>query len=111
MRGGPGKPRSKRIAIHGRVQLPVHLVQIGTMTVPNRIAETTHAILPGRKDGPPDADFILHHVQKACHGVGWIGSETWFAPTPLAPGFPDEIETTGPPSAVGFGTIHSSSNG
>jgi len=66
-------------------------LQIGTMTVPTRIAETTYSILAGRKDGLPDPEFIAHHVPKAGHGVGWIGSETWMVSTPLPIGFPDEL--------------------
>lgn len=66
-------------------------IQIGTMTVPNRIAEATNSIGAGRVDGLPDEPFIEHHVQKARGGVGWIGGETWVLPTPLPPGYPDEI--------------------
>lgn len=66
-------------------------IKIGTMTVPNRIAETTYTIGAGRKDGLPDPEFIEHHLQKARNGVGWIGGETWMLPCPMTAGFPDEI--------------------
>lgn len=65
-------------------------ITVGTMTVPNRIAETTYSINAGRADGLPDPAFIEHHLQKARGGVGWIGSQTWLLPTPLPPGYPDE---------------------
>ncbi len=75
-------------------------IQIGPMSVPNRIAETTYSINSGRADGLPDAPFIEHHVRKARGGVGWIGNETWLLPTPLPPGRAEEIlPGTG---AVGF---------
>lgn len=77
-----------------------HPVQIGPMTVPNRIVETTYSINSGRADGLPDAPFIEHHLRKARGGAGWIGNETWLLPTPLPPGRGDEIlPGTG---AVGF---------
>lgn len=66
-------------------------LQVGTMTVPNRIAATTYSINAGRADGLPDPPFIAHHVQRALGGAGWIGGETWLLPTPLPPGRPDEI--------------------
>lgn len=66
-------------------------ITIGTMTVPNRIAETTYSNNAGRADGLPDAAFIEHHLQKARGGVGWIGNQTWILPTPLPPGYSDEI--------------------
>ncbi len=66
-------------------------ITIGSMTVPNRIAETTYSINAGRADGLPDEAFTAHHLQKARGGVGWIGNHTWVLPTPLPPGFPDEI--------------------
>jgi len=40
-------------------------LKVGTMTVPNRIAETTYSIGTGRKDRLPDEEFIEHHLQKA----------------------------------------------
>ena len=66
-------------------------LQIGTMTVPNRIAATTYSINAGRADGLPDPPFIEHHLQRARGGAGWIGGETWLLPTPLPPGRADEI--------------------
>ncbi len=66
-------------------------IQVGSMTVPNRIVETTYSINSGRADGLPDAPFIEHHVQRARGGAGWIGNETWVLPTPLPPGRGDEI--------------------
>ncbi len=66
-------------------------IQIGSMTVPNRIVETTYSINSGRADGLPDAPFIEHHLQRARGGAGWIGNETWVMPTPLPPGRGDEI--------------------
>jgi 2,4-dienoyl-CoA reductase-like NADH-dependent reductase (Old Yellow Enzyme family)/thioredoxin reductase len=66
-------------------------IQIGSMTVPNRIAATTYSINAGRADGLPDPPFIEHHVQRARGGAGWIGGETWVLPTPLPPGRADEI--------------------
>jgi 2,4-dienoyl-CoA reductase-like NADH-dependent reductase (Old Yellow Enzyme family)/thioredoxin reductase len=64
---------------------------VGTMTVPNRIAETTYSINAGRADGLPDRAFTEHHVQKARGGVGWIGNQTWVLPTPIPVGRFDEI--------------------
>ncbi|MFI5394268.1 MAG: FAD-dependent oxidoreductase [Candidatus Binatia bacterium] len=66
-------------------------ITIGTMTVPNRIAETTYSINAGRADGLPDRAFNEHHVQKARGGVGWIGNQTWLLPTPLPAGRADEF--------------------
>jgi len=66
-------------------------ITIGTMTVPNRIAETTYSINAGRSDGLPDRAFTEHHLQKARGGVGWIGNQTWLLPTPLPPGRGDEV--------------------
>ncbi len=66
-------------------------ITIGTMTVPNRIAETTYSNNAGRADGLPDEAFIAHHLQKARGGVGWIGSQTWVMPTPLPRGCPPEV--------------------
>jgi len=66
-------------------------LKVGTMTVPNRICETTYSINAGRADGLPDTIFTEHHLQKARGGVGWIGNETWLLPTPLPPGYPDEV--------------------
>lgn len=66
-------------------------LQVGPMTVPNRIAETTYSINSGRADGLPDDSFIEHHLQRARGGAGWIGNETWVMPTPLPPGRGDEI--------------------
>jgi 2,4-dienoyl-CoA reductase-like NADH-dependent reductase (Old Yellow Enzyme family)/thioredoxin reductase len=66
-------------------------IQIGTMTVPNRIAVTTYSINAGRADGLPDQPFREHHVERARGGAGWIGGETWVLPTPLPPGRGDEI--------------------
>ena len=66
-------------------------ITIGSMTVPNRIAETTYSINSGRADGLPDPPFIEHHRRKAAGGAGWIGGETWVLPTPLPRGRADEI--------------------
>ncbi len=66
-------------------------IRVGTMTVPNRIAETTYSINAGRGDGLPDPAFTEHHLQKARGGVGWIGNQTWLLPSPLPPGRADEF--------------------
>jgi 2,4-dienoyl-CoA reductase-like NADH-dependent reductase (Old Yellow Enzyme family)/thioredoxin reductase len=66
-------------------------IQIGTMTVPNRIAATTYSINAGRADGLPDPPFMEHHLAKARGGVGWIGNETWMLRTPLPPGHEGEV--------------------
>ncbi|MFQ5668177.1 MAG: FAD-dependent oxidoreductase [Candidatus Binatia bacterium] len=66
-------------------------ITVGTMTVPNRIAETAYSINAGRADGLPDQAFTEHHLQKARGGVGWIGNETWLLPTPLPPGRAEEF--------------------
>jgi len=66
-------------------------ISVGTMTVPNRIAETTYSINAGRIDGLPDEPFLEHHLQKARGGVGWIGNQTWVLPTPLPPGRAEEF--------------------
>ncbi|MBI4299700.1 MAG: hypothetical protein HY677_01085, partial [Chloroflexi bacterium] len=57
-------------------------IKVGSMTVPNRIAETTHLITIGRLDGLPDDGFIAYHAQKARSGVGWIGNQTWMVGMP-----------------------------
>ena len=60
-------------------------IQVGPMTVRNRIAETTNSIGAGRADGLPDDAFIAHHVAKARGGTGWIGNETWGLDEPVPP--------------------------
>lgn len=61
-------------------------LQVGPMTVPNRICETTNTIGAGRIAGLPDPPFVEHHLAKARGGTGWIGNETWLLNEPL----PDE---------------------
>ncbi|MBW2665139.1 MAG: hypothetical protein JRE13_02515, partial [Deltaproteobacteria bacterium] len=52
-------------------------LQVGPMTVPNRICETTNTIGAAQMPGFIDDPFIAHHLAKAKGGTGWIGSETF----------------------------------
>lgn len=77
-------------------------VQVGPITVKNRICETTNS--PG-SSGPDsggliDEHFIEHHVAKARGGTAWIGSETWLLNEPLPEGAEDEFGAGG--AAVRF---------
>ena len=66
-------------------------LQVGPMTVPNRICETTNTIGAGRLMGVPDDPFNEHHLAKARGGTGWIGNETWLLNSPLPAGAADEF--------------------
>ncbi len=66
-------------------------LQVGPMTVPNRICETTNTINSSMVPGEIDENFRAHHGAKARGGTGWIGSETWLLPAPFPPETPDEI--------------------
>jgi 2,4-dienoyl-CoA reductase-like NADH-dependent reductase (Old Yellow Enzyme family)/thioredoxin reductase len=66
-------------------------LQVGPMSVPNRICETTNTINSSMVPGRLDENFIAHHGAKARGGTGWIGSETWLLPVPFPPETPDEI--------------------
>ncbi|MBW2713008.1 MAG: FAD-dependent oxidoreductase [Deltaproteobacteria bacterium] len=72
-------------------------LQVGPMTVPNRICEATNTINSSQIPGEIDEHFIAHHAVKARGGTGWIGSETWLLEMPFPPETPDEIGL-----AVGF---------
>ena len=61
-------------------------LQVGPMTVPNRICETTNTIGAAQMPGFVDDAFIAHHLAKAKGGTGWIGGETFLLNLPL----PDE---------------------
>ncbi|RLQ21072.1 FAD-dependent oxidoreductase [Seongchinamella sediminis] len=74
-------------------------LQVGPMTVPNRICETTNTINSSMTPGRLDEHFIAHHGAKARGGTGWIGSETWLLNLPFPPETPDEIGL-----GVGFGS-------
>jgi 2,4-dienoyl-CoA reductase-like NADH-dependent reductase (Old Yellow Enzyme family)/thioredoxin reductase len=74
-------------------------LQVGPMTVPNRICETTNTINSSRAPGLIDEHFIAHHGAKAKGGTGWIGSETWLLNLPFPEGAPDEVSLRG-----GFGS-------
>ncbi|WP_084670827.1 FAD-dependent oxidoreductase [Sporichthya polymorpha] len=66
-------------------------LQVGPMTVHNRLCETTNTIGAGRLEGAPDDAFIVHHVAKAKGGMAWIGSETWLLDAPMPSEAKDEI--------------------
>jgi 2,4-dienoyl-CoA reductase-like NADH-dependent reductase (Old Yellow Enzyme family)/pyruvate/2-oxoglutarate dehydrogenase complex dihydrolipoamide dehydrogenase (E3) component len=66
-------------------------LQVGPMTVPNRICETTNTINSSQTPGEIDEHFRAHHGAKAKGGTGWIGSETWLLNVPFPPDTPDEI--------------------
>lgn len=74
-------------------------LQVGPMTVPNRICETTNTINSSMAPGLIDEHFIAHHGAKAKGGTGWIGSETWLLNSPFPPVTGPEIGL-----AVGFAT-------
>lgn len=65
--------------------------QVGPITVPNRICETTNTINSSMTPGIIDENFIAHHGAKARGGTGWIGSETWLLNLPFPQEAPDEI--------------------
>ena len=71
-------------------------IQVGPMTVPNRLCETTNSIGAGRRDGLPDPDFIEHHAAKARGGIGWIGNEAWMLESPL----PRHVRTEAVPAGL-----------
>lgn len=66
-------------------------LQVGPMTVPNRICETTNTINSSMIPGEVDENFRAHHGAKAKGGTGWIGSETWLLNVPFPPDTPDEV--------------------
>jgi 2,4-dienoyl-CoA reductase-like NADH-dependent reductase (Old Yellow Enzyme family)/thioredoxin reductase len=66
-------------------------LQIGPMTVPNRICETTNTIGAAQMPGFIDDPFIAHHLAKAQGGTGWIGSETFLLNSPLPSEAADEF--------------------
>src|SRR5210317_578644 len=66
-------------------------LQVGPMTVPNRICETTNTINSSMIPGEIDENFRAHHGSKARGGTGWIGSETWLLNLPFPPETPDEV--------------------
>jgi len=66
-------------------------LQVGPMTVPNRICETTNTIGAAQMPGFVDDPFIAHHVAKARGGTGWIGSETFLLEMPLPNEAADEF--------------------
>lgn len=68
-------------------------LQVGPITVPNRICETTNSIgsYGPAAGGKPDEHFIAHHVAKARGGTGWIGSETWALNESIALGAQEEF--------------------
>ncbi|MCZ7526778.1 MAG: FAD-dependent oxidoreductase [Acidimicrobiia bacterium] len=70
-------------------------LQVGPMTVPNRICETTNTIGAGRLDFLADDVYTEHHVQKARGGVGWIGGEAWILPAPIPDEAPQELTDGG----------------
>ncbi len=72
-------------------------LQVGPMSVPNRICETTNTINSSMIPGEIDENFRAHHGAKAKGGTGWIGSETWLLQVPFPPDTPDEVGL-----AVGF---------
>lgn len=72
-------------------------LQVGPMTVRNRICETTNTINSSQVPGEIDDNFIAHHAAKARGGTGWIGSETWLLNFPFPDQAADEVGL-----AVGF---------
>ena len=66
-------------------------IQVGPMSVPNRICETTNTINSSQIPGEVDENFRAHHGAKAKGGTGWIGSETWLLNVPFPPETPDEV--------------------
>ena len=46
-------------------------LQVGPMTVRNRICETTNTINSSQVPGEIDDNFIAHHAAKASGGTGW----------------------------------------
>ena len=60
-------------------------LQVGPMSVPNRICETTNTINSSMVPGEIDENFRAHHGAKARGGTGWIGSETWLLSVPFPP--------------------------
>ena len=66
-------------------------LEVGPMTVPNRICETTNTIGAAQMPGFVDDAFIAHHLGKARGGTGWIGSETFLLNLPLPNEAADEF--------------------
>ncbi len=68
-------------------------LEVGPITVRNRICETTNTIESYGHEamGAPDEHFIAHHVAKAKGGTAWIGSETWLLNSPLPDHAVDEF--------------------
>jgi 2,4-dienoyl-CoA reductase-like NADH-dependent reductase (Old Yellow Enzyme family)/thioredoxin reductase len=66
-------------------------LEVGPMTVPNRICETTNTIGAAQMPGFIDDPFIAHHLAKAKGGTGWIGSETFLLNSPLPNEAADEF--------------------
>jgi 2,4-dienoyl-CoA reductase-like NADH-dependent reductase (Old Yellow Enzyme family)/thioredoxin reductase len=66
-------------------------LEVGPMTVPNRICETTNTIGAAQMPGFVDDSFIAHHLAKAKGGTGWIGSETFLLDSPLPAEAADEF--------------------
>jgi 2,4-dienoyl-CoA reductase-like NADH-dependent reductase (Old Yellow Enzyme family)/thioredoxin reductase len=66
-------------------------LEVGPMTVPNRICETTNTIGAAQMPGFIDDPFIAHHLAKARGGTGWIGSETFLLNSPLPAEAADEF--------------------
>lgn len=66
-------------------------LQVGPITVPNRICETTNTINSSMIPGEVDENFRAHHGAKAKGGTGWIGSETWLLNVPFPEEAPDEV--------------------
>ena len=68
-------------------------LQVGPITVRNRICETTNS--PGsygpESNGLIDEHFIEHHVAKARGGTAWIGSETWLLNEPMPECAPPDV--------------------
>lgn len=77
-------------------------IQVGPMSVPNRLCETANSIGAGRRDGLPDPDFIEHHVAKARGGIGWIGNEAWMLESPLPRHVRAEVVPAGLATSAAF---------
>lgn len=72
-------------------------IQVGPITVKNRICETTNSPGSARAEsgGLIDEHFIEHHVAKARGGTAWIGGETWLLNEPLPEGAEEEFGAGG----------------
>lgn len=64
-------------------------LQVGAMSVPNRIMVPSHGARIGPVTGSDDdfARFCAYYVGKARGGAGWVGGSNAFVRNPLAPGF------------------------